>query len=79
MSLPECITNSLDANNIIQSAPCGFYGVVNSRQENGVGNTLDVTVQYMVHLPVGQPKAVVMLFAGGNGNTGIQGNDATGK
>ena len=70
-SLPECITNSQDANNIINSAPCGLYGIVHTRQENGVGNTLDVTVQYMVHLPMGAPKAVVMLFAGGAGATGI--------
>lgn len=79
VSLAECITNSQDANNIIRSAPCGIYGIVNTRQENAVGATLDVTVQYMVHVPVGEPKAVVMLFAGGNGDTGIQGNDATGE
>lgn len=79
VSLPECITDSQDANNIILSAPCGIYGIVNSRQENGSGATLDVTVQYMIHVPAGAPKAVVMLFAGGNGNTGIQGNDATGE
>ena len=70
-SLPECITNSQDANNIINSAPCGLYGIVQTRQENGVGNTLDVSVQYMVHPPMGAPKAVVMLFAGGVGATGI--------
>jgi hypothetical protein len=70
-SLPECSTNSQDANNIINSAPCGLYGIVNTRQENGVGNTLDVSVQYMVHAPMGVPKAIVMLFAGGAGATGI--------
>lgn len=70
-SLPECITNSQDANDIINSAPCGLYGIVNTRQENDVGNILDVTVQYMVHLPMGAPKAVVVLFSGGAGGTGI--------
>lgn len=70
-SLPECIINSQDANNIINSAPCGLYGIINTRQENGVGNTLDVSVQYMVHAPMGAPKAIVMLFAGGAGATGI--------
>jgi len=70
-SLPECTTNSQDANNIINSAPCGVYGVVNTRQENDVGNILDVTVQYMVHPPMGAPKAVVVLFSGGAGGTGI--------
>lgn len=70
-SLPECITNSQDANSIINSAPCGLYGIVNTRQENAVGNTLDVSVQYMVHAPMGLPKAVVMLFAGSAGATGI--------
>lgn len=79
VSLPECITNSQDANNIILSAPCGIYGIVNARQENGSGTTLDVTVQYMVYVPVGEPRAVVMHFAGGNGDTGIQGTDATGE
>jgi hypothetical protein len=64
---------------IIESAPCGIYGIVNSRQANGTGNALDVAVPYMVHLPMGAPKAVVMLFAGGNGNTGIEGNDSTGE
>ena len=78
VSLPQCITDSLGAN-IIGSAPCGIYGIVNSRQANATGNVLDVTVPYMVHLPMGAPKAVVMLFAGGNGNTGIQGNDSTGQ
>lgn len=70
-SLPECITNSQDANNIINSAPCGLYGIVHTRQENDVGNILDVTVQYMVHLPMGAPKAVVVVFSGGAGGTGI--------
>lgn len=77
-SLPECITNSLDANNIIRSAPCGTYGKVNSRQTVGAtGIVLDIEVDYMVHLPVGAPKAIVMLFSGGQGNAGIEGNDIT--
>lgn len=70
-SLPECMTDSQDANNIINSAPCGVYGVMNTRQENGVGITLDVSVQYMVHAPMGAPKAVVMLFSGGSGGIGM--------
>jgi hypothetical protein len=57
-SLPECIRNSQDADNIINSAPCGLYGIISTRQENGVGNASDVTVQYMVHLPMGAPKRV---------------------
>jgi Bacterial Ig domain len=78
VSLPECITNSQDADNIIQSAPCGLYGVVNSRQtNNGTGTTLDITVEYMVHLPSGAPKAIVMLFTGSSGNAGIVGDDTT--
>lgn len=70
-SLPECIMNSQDASNIINSAPCGLYGIINTRQENDSGDNLDVAVQYMVHLPMGAPKAIVMLYNGGNGNTGI--------
>ena len=71
VSLPECIANSQDAANIINSAPCGVHGILNTRQENGVGNVLDVSVQYMIHEPLGAPKSVVMLFSGGAGNTGI--------
>ena len=77
VSLPQCIMDSVGAN-IIESAPCGIYGIVNSRQANAIGSTLDVTVEYMVHLPMSAPQAAVMLFAGGNGDTGIQGNDSTG-
>ena len=78
VSLPECITNSQDANNIIRSAPCGLYGVVNSRQtNNATGTTLDIAVEYMAHLPSGAPKAIVMLFSGSSGNTGIAGDDTT--
>jgi hypothetical protein len=78
VSLPECITNSQDGNNIIQSASCGLYGVVNSRQtSSGTGTTLDITVEYMVHLPSGAPKAIVMLFTGSSGNAGIVGDDTT--
>lgn len=78
VSLPECITNSQDANNIIRSAPCGIYGVVNSRQTLGAtGTTLDISVDYMVHLPAGAAKALVMLFSGGSGNAGIVGDDTT--
>jgi Bacterial Ig domain len=77
-SMPECITNSQDASNIIRSAPCGLFGVVESRQTtNGTGTTLDITVEYMVHLPSGAPKAIVMLFTGSSGNAGIVGDDTT--
>ncbi|MFQ5902149.1 MAG: Ig-like domain-containing protein, partial [Candidatus Binatia bacterium] len=44
-----------------------------------MGSEVDVTVQYMMHVPVGSPKALVVLFAGGRGNTGITGNASTGK
>jgi hypothetical protein len=78
VSMPECITNSQDASNIIRSAPCGLFGVVESRQTtNGTGTTLDIAVKYMVHLPSGAPKAIVMLFTGSSGNAGILGNDTT--
>lgn len=78
VSLPECITDSQNANPIITSAPCGIFAVIASRQENVNGNALDVTVKYMVHLPLGAPKALVLLFTGGAGNTGIQGDANTG-
>lgn len=62
VSLPECTDDSVDAGDIIVSAPCGLYGVALTRQENGSGAELDVSVQYMVHVPVGAPKALVVLF-----------------
>lgn len=78
-SMPECITNST-ADQIIRSAPCGIYGIVSSRQSNSAtGITLDIAVEYMVHLPLGTPKAMAVLFSGGNGNAGITGNDLTGE
>src|SRR4030095_9433762 len=78
VSLPECVADSQDANNIIRSAPCGVYGKVNSRQTVGAtGTVLDIAVDYMVHLPSGAPKAIVMLFSGSSGNAGIVGDDTT--
>ena len=67
-----CIEDS-DASTgfIITSAPCGFYGTVTPRK--------NITVRYMVHKPQGLQKGLVVLFAGGNGDTGIEGNPKTGK
>ncbi|HEX2930846.1 MAG TPA: hypothetical protein VHV54_14080 [Candidatus Binatia bacterium] len=77
-SFPECTTDSRDGSNIIRSAPCGVYGKVNSRQTVGAtGTVLDITVDYMVHLPAGAPKALVLLFSGSSGEAGIQGDDTT--
>jgi hypothetical protein len=78
ISLPECVTNSQNAGNLIRSAPCGTFGVVFTRQEAGLGDVLDVSVKYMVHAPAGAPKALIMLFSGGAGDSGIEGDEATG-
>jgi hypothetical protein len=69
---PECIKDSDKKTGfIITSAPCGIYGTVPTRD--------DITVQCMVHKPEGLQKGLVVLFAGGNGDTGIAGDPATGK
>ncbi len=73
---PECIKDSKKKTGfIISSAPCGTYGIVTTRTKDAQ----DVVVQYMVHRPAGVPKALVVLFAGGNGDTGIEGDPATGE
>ena len=81
-SLPECTTDSQDGTSpaIITSAPCGTYGMVNTRKKEVDGQEVDVIMQYMVHIPENEsPTALVVLFAGGNGNTGISGDPVTGK
>ena len=81
-AIARCTDDSVfpaDNTTIIRSAPCGRYGVVTTRRDfvNGVDG--DVTVRYMVHSPVSDPKGIVVLLAGGNGGTGIAGNAATGE
>ncbi|HWP58282.1 MAG TPA: hypothetical protein VNL14_10370 [Candidatus Acidoferrales bacterium] len=72
ISLPECISDSgADPQSFIDSAPCGAYGVVTTRTKLVDGVPKEIKVQFMVHEPSGSPKALVVLFAGGNGNTGI--------
>ena len=79
-SSPACLTDSRQSPlAIINSAPCGTYGILVARRDTISGAEADVTVQFMVHRPSGQPKALVVLFAGGNGNTGITGDPATGQ
>jgi hypothetical protein len=69
---PACIKDSDETTGfIITSAPCGIYGTVAPRE--------NITVRYMVHKPQGLQKGLVVLFAGGNGDTGIEGNPKTGK
>ncbi|MBI2366106.1 MAG: hypothetical protein HYV01_14055 [Deltaproteobacteria bacterium] len=78
-SRPECTTDSTPAM-IISSAPCGTYGIVTTRKKEVEGIEVDVRVQYMVHAPHDQsPTAFVVLFTGGNGNTGITGDPTTGE
>jgi hypothetical protein len=69
---PACTKDSDETTGfIITSAPCGIYGTVAPRE--------NITVRYMVHKPQGLQKGLVVLFAGGNGDTGIEGNPKTGK
>lgn len=69
--LPVCVTDSVPpvppVSNTIWAAPCAqTFASVNTTRG---GKT--VIIQYMVHEPVGPPKALVLLFAGGNGDAGI--------
>jgi hypothetical protein len=64
---------------IIRSAPCGTYGIIRTRRESAGGVEQDVTVQYMIHVPSGATKALVVLFSGGIGMTGITGDPNTGQ
>jgi hypothetical protein len=77
---PACITDSRQTPLIIiNSAPCGTYGIITTRRALINGAEGDVTVQFMVHRPAGAPRALVVLFAGGNMTTGITGDPTTGQ
>jgi hypothetical protein len=79
-SLPECTTDSQqDPFVVIRSAPCGTYRIIRTRRESVGGVEQDVTVQYMFHAPAGPAKAMVVLFSGGIGQTGITGDPSTGQ
>ncbi len=79
-SLPECTTDSQqDPFAVIRSAPCGTYRIIRTRRESVGGVEQDVTVQYMLHPPAGPAKAMVILFSGGIGQTGITGDPNTGQ
>ena len=75
---PSCTKDSTE-DNIISPVACGKFGIVTSRYYDTYGNKENVTVQYMVNSPTSKPKALVVLFDGGNGDTGILGNASTGK
>lgn len=79
-SHPECITNSTEGPplTIIDSTPCGLYYVLhNARYENISSVETEVKVVYGVWLPTGVPKAMVVLFAGSTGKTGLTGDATT--
>lgn len=68
VSLAVCTTDS-EIGAIIQSAPCGIYGVVQTRTEAGG----PIYVRYMTHTPADVPKGIVILLPGGAGGAGISG------
>lgn len=75
-SNPVCTTDSSHGS-IISSTSCGKYGIVTSRHYTTSGIKKDVTVQYMVNIPAGTPKALALLLPGGNGASGIAGDAST--
>ncbi len=68
VSLPICTKDS-QPEAIIQSAPCGIYGVVQTRTEAGG----PIYVRYMTHTPAGAAKGIVFLLPGGLGGAGLSG------
>ncbi len=71
VSLPECTKDSVETPlTIIASAPCGIYGEVMMRI---APDGAPIVIKYMRHSPTGTPKALVVLFAGGDLSTGIEG------
>jgi len=68
VSLAVCTADS-QMGAIIQSAPCGIYGVVQTRTEAGG----PIFVRFMTHAPAGAPKGIVFLLPGGIGGAGISG------
>ncbi|OGI69396.1 MAG: hypothetical protein A2W18_12625 [Candidatus Muproteobacteria bacterium RBG_16_60_9] len=79
-SNPECITNSTQGPppTFIDSTTCGLYYVLhNARFEEVNAVETEVKIAYGVWLPTGVPKALVVLFAGGTGKTGLTGDATT--
>jgi Big-like domain-containing protein len=79
-SNPECITNSTQGppSVFIDSTTCGLYYVLhNARFELVSSVETEVKIVYGVWLPSGTPKAMVVLFAGGTGKTGLDGDATT--
>ena len=71
VSLPECTEDSVETPlTIIASAPCAIYGEVMTRI---APDGAPIVIKYMRHSPAGTPKALVVLFAGGDLSTGIEG------
>jgi len=76
ISLAECTKDSDPSPlTFINPVACGTYGEVTTRTSDP---GQPIVIRFMKHVPAGTPKAVAVLFAGGNLNTGIQGNAATG-
>lgn len=74
ISLAVCTTDS-QIGVIIQSAPCGIYGIVETRTE-AYGTPpapTPISVRFMTHAPTGAPKGIVFLLPGGAGGAGLDG------
>jgi hypothetical protein len=56
---------------LISSAPCGVYGTANSRFERVGSVETQIVVPYMTHTPATKVKAIAVLLAGSDGETGI--------
>lgn len=79
-SNPACITNSTQGPPpvFIDSTTCGLYYLLhNARFELVSAVETEVKIVYGVWLPTGTPKAMVVLFAGGTGKTGLTGDATT--
>jgi hypothetical protein len=79
-SNPACITNSTAGPPpvFIDSTTCGLYYVLHNARYELVGSVeTEVKIVYGVWLPSGTPKAMVVLFAGDTGKTGLEGDATT--
>lgn len=76
--LTGCNNNSNDSGVVTNGSPCAeYFQVQNPRIYDNAGTEVPTFLDYAVNKPVGTPKAIVVLFTGGNGNAVVIGSAAT--